>query len=74
MRRYQQISIVAALTLLLLCVETAAQLVTGSISGSVTDASGGAKVTVINERTGGEPDCDHQKATEQQQPQVPESE
>jgi hypothetical protein len=56
MRRHQQVSIVTLLALLLLCGEALAQLVTGSISGSVTDASGGAvagaKVTVINERTG----------------------
>jgi hypothetical protein len=45
-----------ALLFLLLCGEAAAQLVTGTINGSLVDQSGqaiaGAKVTVINERTG----------------------
>ncbi len=58
MNRHQlrRMSVVVVSLLLLLCGESLAQLVTGSISGSVTDASGGAvagaKVTVINERTG----------------------
>jgi hypothetical protein len=45
-----------ALLFLLLCGEAAAQLVTGTINGSLVDQSGqavaGAKVTVTNERTG----------------------
>jgi Carboxypeptidase regulatory-like domain/TonB-dependent Receptor Plug Domain len=56
MRRYQLISIVAVISLLLIYGDSLAQLVTGSISGNVVDASGGtvggAKVTIINERTG----------------------
>jgi Carboxypeptidase regulatory-like domain/TonB-dependent Receptor Plug Domain len=51
-----RINVMIVSLLLLLCGESQAQLVTGSISGGVTDASGGAvagaKVTVINERTG----------------------
>jgi Carboxypeptidase regulatory-like domain/TonB-dependent Receptor Plug Domain len=58
MNRHQlrRMKVVVVSLLLLLCGESQAQLVTGSISGSVIDASGGAvagaKVTVINERTG----------------------
>lgn len=56
MLRHQRTSIIAALALVLWCGQAWAQLVTGSISGNVTDASGGAlagaKVTLTNQRTG----------------------